>query len=222
MDTQKQEDKEKIKSVALTEPVKSVIKQYTPAETLKLILNGAMMDYDVSHILSKLSEAFPKYMDGTEKEKKEVKEGFLDDSGKLMMAFGLETHLPVAEASGTLYKPYAKEMAIRITKEYDCKDPSEKALADVVVTSYIKVLSFTKKFNGCMEAGEYLSDERTRYLTMLSKELDRANRQFTTALGMLRQFKNPSIEINVKAKTAFVSQNQQINATQEIKTNDPQ
>jgi hypothetical protein len=46
----------------------------------------------------------------------------------------------------------------------------------------------------------------------MSKELDRANRQFITALTTLKQMKTPSIEINVTAKTAFVGKNQQFNA----------
>ena len=57
-----------------------------------------------------------------------------------------------------------------------------------------------------------ISSEKNGYLAILSKELDRAHRQLITALTTLRQIKNPPIEFNVKAKTAFVAQNQQINA----------
>jgi hypothetical protein len=62
-----------------------------------------------------------------------------------------------------------------------------------------------------MIAGEYLSDERTRYLAMLWKELDRANRHYLTSLNTLLEMKKPQMSINVKTKNAYFSQNQQIN-----------
>ena len=54
---------------------------------------------------------------------------------------------------------------------------------------------------------------------MISKELDRANRQFITALTTLKQIKAPSLEINVKTKAAFVAQNQQLNVNPTDKNN---
>jgi hypothetical protein len=55
------------------------------------------------------------------------------------------------------------------------------------------------------------NDQVSRHYSVMSKELDRANRQFITALTTLKQMKAPSIEINVTAKTAFVAENQQFN-----------
>ena len=66
-----------------------------------------------------------------------------------------------------------------------------------------------------MNAGEYITENRTKYLAMLSKQIDRANRQFLSALTTLKQLKTPSIEMNIKTNTAFVSQNQQINSKNE-------
>jgi hypothetical protein len=47
----------------------------------------------------------------------------------------------------------------------------------------------------------------------MGKELDRAERHFFTALNTLKQIKSPMLEMNIHAKTAFIAQNQQINAT---------
>ena len=54
---------------------------------------------------------------------------------------------------------------------------------------------------------------------MLSKERDRAHRQYLSTIMTLKQLKAPAIEMNIKAKTAFVSQNQQINVPQAPKEN---
>ena len=165
------------------------------------------------YLLKKMGEeVLPKTRDGSIKEKEETKKLFEEEASKLLMAMGIETHSPLEAATSARFRPYALVMIDKITKEYNCTAPSEKALCDVIINSYIKVLAFTARLNGTVEANDYISENKTKFLAMLSKELDRANRQFLSALGMMRQIKSPSFEINVKAKTAFVSQNQQVNA----------
>lgn len=87
---------------------------------------------------------------------------------------------------------------------------------EIVTNSFIRAIDHSRRFNNCLNAGEYLSDERTRYLTMLSKQIDRANRQYLNALTALKQIKAPVIEMNIRTNTAFVSQNQQINVDNKI------
>ena len=53
----------------------------------------------------------------------------------------------------------------------------------------------------------------------MSKHIDRANRQFITALTTLKQIKMPSLAISVKTKAAFVAQNQQLNVNPSNKNN---
>jgi hypothetical protein len=52
------------------------------------------------------------------------------------------------------------------------------------------------------------------YYSQFGKEADRSFRQFQSALCLLRQFKSPPISVTVKTNTAFVAQNQQLNAMQ--------
>ena len=171
------------------------------------------IDCDPALLLKKISEEIlPKLKNGSAREKKEADKSLLDYSSKLFWAWGLETHYSLAEANLKPHRPLAMEVAKQIVLENDCKTASEKILAEIVVNAYIEVLTWTGKMNNCYAAGEYISDVRTRLIAVLSKELDRANRHFITALATLKQIKSPTIEFNVKAKTAFVSQNQQINA----------
>lgn len=198
-------------------PNSAVAKKYTAEEAQKIIIDMARLDGDLRVISNNLAKNFvPKLIDGSQKEKEEAEKNFGKETTKLFMALGMKTHAPLVAAIKEDFRPYALTMINEIVKEYDCKTPSEKALCDMIINSYIKVLTYTTKFNNCVEAGEYISEERTKYLAMMSKELDRANRQFISALGMMRQMKSPSIEVNVKAKTAFVSQNQQINANNNL------
>ncbi len=60
-----------------------------------------------------------------------------------------------------------------------------------------------------------INQNRTAYISILSKEADRSHRQFLSALMTLKQIKAPTIEMNIKARTAFVSDKQQININKE-------
>lgn len=130
------------------------------------------------------------------------------------MAYGLENHFPLLQLVAKRYMPLVIEFAKQLTIEYDCKTPSERALVQITVIAYAKILEFTGRLSDNLNANDpWLSHEKNGLKSVLGKELDRANRRFITALTTLKQLKAPSLEISVKAKTAFVAQNQQINAT---------
>jgi hypothetical protein len=121
-------------------------------------------------------------------------------------------HIPLVETqSESVIRTTIVELTNNIIDEYSCDTTAEKSLCEIVANSYWKVMQLSKKYTNVMIAGEYLSDERTRYLAMLWKELDRANRHYFTSLNMLIEMKKPQMNINVKTKNAYFSQNQQIN-----------
>jgi len=130
------------------------------------------------------------------------------------MILGLDNHQALAWGIKEEYRPLAIEFANELAKEYQCKTPSEKSLSQVVVNSYIRLFDDSRRYDGCADAGEYLSEARTKHLAMLSKQIDRANRQFLNALMALKQLKNPPIQVTVKTNTAFIAQNQQLNNNQ--------
>jgi hypothetical protein len=138
---------------------------------------------------------------------------------EIMTTMSADTHWDLVETVNPSYRGLAIEFTDQIIREYDCKTNSEKALATFIANAYIRTIDNSRRFNSCAEAGEHLSDERTRYLAMLSKQIDRANRQFLSALTTLKQIKSPVIEMNIRTKNAFIAQNQQINADGTLKTN---
>lgn len=143
---------------------------------------------------------------------KELSDDFMKDYRKAVVALGLSTHLPIAETVNEEYRTFLIEMVNTIEKEYDCKTPSEKALAETVASSYVRVIQYSRELTKCTRE-KSLSHEKNGYYGLVSKEVDRANRHFTTALMTLKQLKSPTLEVNVKAKNAFIGQNQQFNAS---------
>ena len=58
---------------------------------------------------------------------------------------------------------------------------------------------------------EKLYEPRFKYLGELSKELDRQNRTYLTAINTLMEIKNPQMTINLNSENTFLGKNQQFN-----------
>lgn len=186
-------------------------KKLTEAEVRDLVRRRLKADCDPELIFKTAREKFESLKDIKREEFKEPKEELQKFAYNSLMPLGLETHYPLAETVKDSYRPLVIEVARQIEKEYDCKTPSEKILAETIAGAHIRIINYSRKLNALTDEG-YLTAERNGYGNMLSKEIDRAQRHLITALMTIKQIKSPSIELNVKAKTAFLAQNQQINA----------
>lgn len=162
-------------------------------------------------------ELFVKYFDlmgvrPIEKKRtdKEIME--LHDLGnQVMLVLGLETHQALTESVDHEYRYLITEMIGRIEQEYNCTTVIEKSLAEMVALSHVRVLSLTKTLSGYGAGKVGINKEINDYYQIISKELDRAQRQLTGAIMTLRQIKMPQLSLNINAKTAFIANNQQIN-----------
>lgn len=105
------------------------------------------------------------------------------------------------------------ELANNLIEEYNCETTLEKSLCEIISNSYWKIMSISKKLDSSLNF-EYFWNERNWFISILSKELDRANRNYLTALNNLLEIKRPQMNINVKTKNAYFWQNQQFNNNQ--------
>lgn len=103
------------------------------------------------------------------------------------------------------------ELTNNLIEEYNCNTTLEKSLCEIIWNSYWKTLQLSKKFTNVMITWEYITNERTKFLSMLSMELDRANRNYLNAVNNLIELKKPQMNINIKTKNAYIWQNQQFN-----------
>lgn len=105
------------------------------------------------------------------------------------------------------YQSFALDFSRNLQLEYVCKTPSEKSLAELIAFNYCRVLHTQSRIQNYLNLGK-VSDIGTKYLDFLSRELDRANRHFLTALQTIKTMKQPNIEVNVKTQTTVIGQNQ--------------
>jgi hypothetical protein len=55
-----------------------------------------------------------------------------------------------------------------------------------------------------------INDRGVKYLSFLSIELDKAHKRYLSSLQTLKDIKNPPMEMNVRAQTAIIGNNQLI------------
>lgn len=200
-----------------------LMQKYTPEEVLRIILEDAVPDGDLKGNLKNLSEnILPKLFHGGKKEQEEMQDEFNKKALEVLMTLETDTHVALMEAFYSQYRGLAREFSKQLIKDYDCSTHAEKALAEIITNSYIRIIDNSRRLNndlGNPNGGHPINENRTKYLAMISKQIDRANRQFLNALITLKQLKAPNIEMNIKTKNTFVAQNQQINANNPIESN---
>ena len=190
---------------------KKVIKKYSPKETKDILLQSTKFEGDLDYILSQLgNDLLPKYFDGSDEESKEVKDQVHKKTSQMLIALETDTHIGLMDTFDSYYKGLSKELCSQLIKEYQCNTNLEKTLVEVIVNSFIRIIDNSRRLNNELDC-KNITPNRNVYISILSKQVDRANRQYLNALMALKQLKTPNIEMNIKTNTAFISHNQQIN-----------
>ena len=188
-----------------------VVKKLSPERVKEILLTEMSIPGDLKENIRQLGDnILPKL--SSSGGNSEVKDNLNAVGMEALVSLGVQTHAGLMISFSQEYRGLAKELTMQIIDEYDCTTNLEKMQAEMIAHGFVRTLDCSKRLNSCMDAGEYITSERTKHLGMLSKQLDRSHRQYTSALMMLKNMKAPSIEMKIKANTAFVSQNQQINA----------
>lgn len=95
----------------------------------------------------------------------------------------------------------------KIQQEYACVSESEKSIAELASTSYVRALDAQRRIKNYLDKGEF-TGIGVQYVAVLSKELDRANRHYLTAIQTLRSLRQPPMQLNIRTNTAVIGQNQ--------------
>ncbi|MFH1244837.1 MAG: hypothetical protein V1487_04695, partial [bacterium] len=102
---------------------------------------------------------------------------------------------------------FALNLSLNLQKQYDCKTPAEQSLAEIVALNYCRVL-YTQQCLNRQLHNAYPTKVSNSYLYILSKEMDRAQRQYLATLQTLVAMKMPPITYHVKANTANLAYQQ--------------
>ena len=112
------------------------------------------------------------------------------------------------------YGTFAVRLMRDIEQDFNCQTKSQKATAELAVISYVRFLEAQRRFNNVLStdsAQPYIS----QFLSIMSKEIDRAIRHYLTAIQILNTMNQPQLKLTLKADTAIVGQNQIVQTNHE-------
>ena len=107
------------------------------------------------------------------------------------------------------YRPFAIEFRDNLYKEYKCDTPSKKALAESATLNFCQSMRMQEEIQIYLSRRQF-TDIGVTYINVLSKELDKSHRRFLVTLQTLKNFNVPPLNINLKATTANIANNQLI------------
>ncbi len=198
---------------------KQPTKKITPERVRDFMLSYDMT-VDPAAVLKVAADLLNQLDDVEGAAKKELQDKVNKSLAHAAAVISLDTHHLMAETvDKEKLRTFLIEVTDQLVKQYDCKTPAEKMLAQTAGWAYTQMIEYGGKLNG-LTRQEYLSNERNGYYSMLSKEIDRCYRRYITALTTLKHFKQPALSVTFKANNAFVAQNQQINADGSPKVED--
>lgn len=114
------------------------------------------------------------------------------------------------------YKTFVIDLSRNIQKEYNCITPSQRATAESIACAYGRILQTSTRISKYLELGT-INELGVKYLAVMSKELDRAQRHYTIGLQILYMLKQPPLSITVKAETANIANSQLIQQNHTVK-----
>jgi len=98
-------------------------------------------------------------------------------------------------------------------KEYGCKSPSELMLADKIVSAYWRNMRYELYLHRLIEKddGGYSFDQlKINIMKELHRGIELAGREISLNLTLLKELKQPKLNVKVNAETAYFAQNQQV------------
>ncbi|OGL84668.1 hypothetical protein A3H11_02850 [Candidatus Uhrbacteria bacterium RIFCSPLOWO2_12_FULL_47_10] len=193
-------------------------KEEMQPETIDRIRNILMKDVLPEQEFNGLIKEYVDLADTSKELKPKQKERKSELLYKLSFHHGLKNGMWVKNLSYAKYSEALRKMRHDIVLEYSCKTSLELMLADRIVASYWRAMKYDAHMNRLIEKedGGFSFDQlKVNVLKELNRGLEFANRQLHTNMILLKQLKQPPINIKVNAENAFIAKNQQINASNE-------
>jgi len=188
--------------------VKAISKDFSSA-------NNCVPDHQLLKEYSNLDFNSKRLTPSQEKRKEELKV-------ELGMLYGLENGIWTANLSYGKYYAALGKMRQNIVRQYNCRGSLELMLADRIVASYWRAMRYDRMFNYSVEKenGGFSFDQlKVNVLKEFNKGLELADRQLNTNIILLKELKQPKLNIKVRTDSAYIAQNQQLNINPPNKDN---
>lgn len=180
---------------------KQIIKKFTAEDAL----NKLRVTIEPKLIASKAIRIIEKYDNTTDAEKEQLASKHSKLLDQFIRIHEFEKHILLAESLPAKYGSLSIKMTDSIIAEYSCSTTLEKSLVEIIVSSFCRSLYLSTLLSNILNRESVPVEQNfVNHYNFIGKELDRANREYLTALTALQQLKSPRLNVNLKADTAIV------------------
>lgn len=135
-------------------------------------------------------------------------------SSEIAIIYGLENGLWTANLAHGKYYSTLAQIRKNVVKDFNCQTSLELMLADRIVAHYWKAMRNDTLLNTLIakeEGGYSFNQQKINLFRELYKCVEIADRQLNADIILLKELKQPRLNIKVTTENAFIAQNQQIN-----------
>ena len=136
-----------------------------------------------------------------------TKKWLLDRDDRLLNACETDSHIALLESFDCRFHDMALELTTQFISENNCVTVADKMQAEITVGAFIRILDCSRKLNEALDPYFMPNKERNALIALLSKQIDRATRQFHSALSTFKYWKMSPVSLNINTNNAFVAQN---------------
>jgi hypothetical protein len=154
----------------------------------------------------KLNKSTEKLTPVQEKEMKKTSE-------ELGMIYGLQNGIWAGNLARTQYFGTLYQMRKSIVKDYNCQSSLELMLADRIVAHYWRSMRNDAVINMLTEekdGGYSFNQQKINILKELHRGVEMSDRQLSANILLLKDLKQPKLNIKVNTENAYIAQNQQV------------
>ena len=144
----------------------------------------------------------------------ETNKKYIEKYQEVLMANGFINGKVVEASVNVWHQNHVVKMRETLIAEHEAKSTSELMIIDLAINAYFRSLHASKIYSSLVQGNDgavRFERPRINLLKELGKQVENANKQFLSALTLLKEMKQPRINIKVQSKQAFVGQNQQFN-----------
>ncbi len=154
---------------------------------------------EIRDLQFQLASGDPEVLSTTEEQLSDLKIRFLSVSET-------DSHIALMESFDPHFQDMALELTAQFIEENGCTTMVEKMQAELLVNAFLRVLADSRRLNETLREQAYggATKEQSRHIAILSKQVDRANRQFLSAVMVFKHWRAAPVSLSVK--TTNISQ----------------
>jgi len=194
--------------------INGLVKAKTKDELVKAFETSREVFQDLydHHSLIELQD-LAKKMDSGERDD-DIGSKFIEKQQQVMWENGVLNGKTVEGSVTESYQRQVRRLRKQLITEHQANTASEFMLIDLAINAYYRSLHSARLYSYLAQNKDgtvSFNQPRINMMKELEKQIDSANRQYLSTLTLLKELKQPQINIKVQSKQAFVGQNQQFN-----------